>query len=177
MNTINALKSYALILVSIQHININFSLADNNPLTSNNTSEVSNVEDLELIAHIEDEIKNTNSELSNSLKNDISWPEYEKSKCSAVVKNIDIKTNNDSKLYFVTTKDNCGGGASSGPIWIIRKHDKSFNILLSTIGQSIFIKKESQNTIFPDLYVTDSFGPEIYNKKWSYQSDKYIQSK
>jgi hypothetical protein len=96
--------------------------------------------------------------------------------CKLVGMSINLKAESAGKDVIVTTDNACEWGAATGPIWVLREGQGSYDVVLSYSGYSAYIGKHKHKG-FNNIKISAGTAGWYQESLWKFNGEKYKKIK
>lgn len=120
----------------------------------------------------DDNLRDLGSEFSDEIKKNKEFSIFRSLNCKLQGKAISLSASEDESVYLYTTKNACGWGASTGPIWLIWKKKGILKIIFYNGGYSL-TKKNITSSGLHSFSLNSSFSGKSVEKNFSFDGFTY----
>lgn len=100
--------------------------------------------------------------------------DHDQMRCKFIGQRASLDGDRNSQDLIVTTKDGCGWGASTGPIWALRKKGESFSVVFLDWGSGLTTTKIKQNGL-RQIKVSGSTACWHRERLWQFDGARYVE--
>lgn len=122
----------------------------------------------------DDQLRPLPDEVSVVIRSDKSFSDFKREGCSRLV-GVSVALDETKKTtgWIATTADGCAWGAATGPIWVLYRRAKSCELVLSTGGHDLTMRKSLHGGL-KDLLITSGTAGWYSESRMKFDGSRYV---